>query len=130
MVGWWFVFFFFEGEDGIRDDLVTGVQTCALPISFVANHKGERGKGLKIAHALLSFIEDILFQLVTERWFWYDCSATSVPYISELQQVFLAPISTQNYLSYAHCSSSRFSVIIKPVTDSDGLLQTGGLNWI
>src|SRR5207244_7650783 len=22
-------------EDGIRDDLVTGVQTCALPISFV-----------------------------------------------------------------------------------------------
>src|SRR6201987_6482812 len=25
--------FFFQGEDGIRDDLVTGVQTCALPIS-------------------------------------------------------------------------------------------------
>src|SRR5947208_7413976 len=29
-----FVFiFFFQAEDGIRDDLVTGVQTCALPIS-------------------------------------------------------------------------------------------------
>src|SRR5258708_29370026 len=27
------VFFFFQAEDGIRDDLVTGVQTCALPIS-------------------------------------------------------------------------------------------------
>src|SRR5258708_28932280 len=26
------VVFFFQGEDGIRDDLVTGVQTCALPI--------------------------------------------------------------------------------------------------
>src|SRR5258708_20955586 len=25
-------FFFFQAEDGIRDDLVTGVQTCALPI--------------------------------------------------------------------------------------------------
>src|SRR5438552_16622439 len=24
---------FFQAEDGIRDDLVTGVQTCALPIS-------------------------------------------------------------------------------------------------
>src|ERR671922_217690 len=23
-----------QAEDGIRDDLVTGVQTCALPISF------------------------------------------------------------------------------------------------
>src|SRR5438552_18315877 len=27
------LFFFFQAEDGIRDDLVTGVQTCALPIS-------------------------------------------------------------------------------------------------
>src|SRR5215216_435680 len=26
-------FFFFQAEDGIRVDLVTGVQTCALPIS-------------------------------------------------------------------------------------------------
>ena len=26
-------FFFFQAEDGIRDRLVTGVQTCALPIS-------------------------------------------------------------------------------------------------
>ena len=24
--------FFFQAEDGIRDRLVTGVQTCALPI--------------------------------------------------------------------------------------------------
>src|SRR2546421_723332 len=29
-------FFFFQAEDGIRDLIVTGVQTCALPIS--ANH--------------------------------------------------------------------------------------------
>src|SRR5205823_10890050 len=28
-------FFFFQAEDGIRDKLVTGVQTCALPISRV-----------------------------------------------------------------------------------------------
>ena len=27
------IFFFFQAEDGIRDRLVTGVQTCALPIS-------------------------------------------------------------------------------------------------
>src|SRR5205085_9262364 len=29
-------FFFFQAEDGIRDLTVTGVQTCALPISLVA----------------------------------------------------------------------------------------------
>src|SRR5436189_1417303 len=30
-----FVFFFFQAEDGIRDTSVTGVQTCALPIYAV-----------------------------------------------------------------------------------------------
>src|SRR5207237_2210328 len=29
----WLFFFFFQAEDGIRDSSVTGVQTCALPIS-------------------------------------------------------------------------------------------------
>src|SRR5439155_17944697 len=29
-------FFFFQAEDGIRDGHVTGVQTCALPICWVA----------------------------------------------------------------------------------------------
>src|SRR2546426_6641086 len=32
-------FFFFQAEDGIRDYKVTGVQTCALPISL---HDGVR----------------------------------------------------------------------------------------
>src|SRR2546425_9475137 len=31
-IGLLFSFFFFQAEDGIRDKLVTGVQTCALPI--------------------------------------------------------------------------------------------------
>src|SRR5688572_31960993 len=31
-----FFFFFFQAEDGIRDLTVTGVQTCALPISTSA----------------------------------------------------------------------------------------------
>src|SRR5207302_2121234 len=32
-------FFFFQAEDGIRDFHVTGVQTCALPISMVEDGK-------------------------------------------------------------------------------------------
>src|SRR5438105_12151306 len=42
-------FFFFQAEDGIRDPLVTGVQTCALPILLSVElgeddrqHDGER----------------------------------------------------------------------------------------
>src|SRR5438552_17855182 len=33
---------YFQAEDGIRDDLVTGVQTCALPIWFVLNAREAR----------------------------------------------------------------------------------------
>src|SRR2546421_1681453 len=36
-------FFFFQAEDGIRDLIVTGVQTCALPISLGrAEHAADR----------------------------------------------------------------------------------------
>src|SRR5258708_30141991 len=35
------MFFFFQAEDGIRDDLVTGVQTCALPISLRREQDGQ-----------------------------------------------------------------------------------------
>src|SRR6266481_3133370 len=31
-----YLVFFFQAEDGIRDGTVTGVQTCALPIYFLA----------------------------------------------------------------------------------------------
>src|SRR2546427_1573172 len=45
------LFFFFQAEDGIRDLTVTGVQTCALPISFCSAcatifiRQGLRGRG-------------------------------------------------------------------------------------
>src|SRR5207302_5684550 len=36
-------FFFFQAEDGIRDFHVTGVQTCALPISEAQGRGGRAG---------------------------------------------------------------------------------------
>src|SRR5690606_39593938 len=41
--------FFFQAEDGIRDFHVTGVQTCALPISIIATVVGEGGSGGALA---------------------------------------------------------------------------------
>src|SRR5437588_1106249 len=38
-----FFFFFFQAEDGIRDHCVTGVQTCALPISIRTLPRSTRG---------------------------------------------------------------------------------------
>src|SRR5260221_2193221 len=38
------IFFFFQAEDGIRDHCVTGVQTCALPISSRRLHTSALGE--------------------------------------------------------------------------------------
>src|SRR2546427_6050669 len=43
-------FFFFQAEDGIRDLTVTGVQTCALPISGRAAHRRALGRLLSTRH--------------------------------------------------------------------------------
>src|SRR5229473_6021314 len=45
----WF-FFFFQAEDGIRDKLVTGVQTCALPI-FTKWHTVVNSAGAQLSFA-------------------------------------------------------------------------------
>src|SRR5207244_4136006 len=43
--------FFFQAEDGIRDDLVTGVQTCALPILMTSAPALVSGAGVGIIAA-------------------------------------------------------------------------------
>src|SRR5438309_6625952 len=44
-----FFFFFFQAEDGIRDGTVTGVQTCALPISRRASQARAARQALECA---------------------------------------------------------------------------------
>src|SRR5205807_4699050 len=48
-----FLFFFFQAEDGIRDYKVTGVQTCALPISAAATMTREVDRAARIVRSLL-----------------------------------------------------------------------------
>src|SRR5688572_26298373 len=67
------VFFFFQAEDGIRDLTETGVQTCALPISFTVRSWRRQpgfalGTGLVLAlglgtsTAMFSALDRILFR--------------------------------------------------------------------
>src|SRR5437660_6612917 len=46
-----FFFFFFQAEDGIRDGHVTGVQTCALPIS-----SGPGGQGVNTTDSAVQIV--------------------------------------------------------------------------
>src|SRR5436309_8728871 len=53
-----FFIFFFQAEDGIRDFHVTGVQTCALPIS-------DRKKDMLLVNGINVYpreIEEVLYQ--------------------------------------------------------------------
>src|SRR5690606_40173395 len=54
LITWIRVSFFFQAEDGIRDFHVTGVQTCALPIS--TGHAYDSDGGRALAGAITSLM--------------------------------------------------------------------------
>src|SRR5687767_5456995 len=60
--------FFFQAEDGIRDKLVTGVQTCALPISTTefAEKVSPKIFGRDIPQTLLLHSNDITADCLDE----------------------------------------------------------------
>src|SRR5690349_21862263 len=55
-----FFFFFFQAEDGIRDLYVTGVQTCALPISGLV-------LDLDRAHGRVELLHEVVLLVVEGR---------------------------------------------------------------
>src|SRR5207244_6131718 len=50
-----YLYFFFQAEDGIRDDLVTGVQTCAFRSPGIVIGVAERrGRQLELQQAVVA----------------------------------------------------------------------------
>src|SRR5688572_31864282 len=66
-----FFFFFFQAEDGIRDLTVTGVQTCALPIS--------RGKSAELTRSPFFSRFFRLRVFLVRMWLWLACQRLSLP---------------------------------------------------
>src|SRR2546421_5949307 len=50
-------FFFFQAEDGIRDLIVTGVQTCALPI-YDARMSAHRVEDARVVAMVVAHVVD------------------------------------------------------------------------
>src|SRR5258708_31925073 len=81
----YFAFFFFQAEDGIRDDLVTGVQTCALPICrkaiFREVMEGYNSEDCLSAAALRDWLEEERKKLRSEeRRVGKECRSRWSPY--------------------------------------------------
>src|SRR2546426_5198016 len=65
-------FFFFQAEDGIRDYKVTGVQTCALPISSGPGVRWDGG--VEAGNEVTLFYDSLLAKLIV----WGDTRATAL----------------------------------------------------
>ena len=61
------MFFFFQAEDGIRDHCVTGVQTCALPISLIVGFCMIGFTCYKTDHIVCLFIKNAEFSRYLEN---------------------------------------------------------------
>src|SRR5438067_4634915 len=74
--------FFFQAEDGIRDRNVTGVQTCALPISCRLQRDRERAADGKQQHKGLStsLAQEADQRRSEERRVGKECRSRGSPY--------------------------------------------------
>src|SRR5207244_9316211 len=70
--------FFFQAEDGIRDDLVTGVQTCALPIWI---------RTLKDAQDLLGRMHDLEVLIARTRGIQSSPGASTLKVSADLDRL-------------------------------------------
>src|SRR5207244_7224115 len=70
--------FFFQAEDGIRDDLVTGVQTCALPIWI---------RTLKRAQDLLGRLHDLEVLIARTRGIQSSPGASTLKVSADLDRL-------------------------------------------
>src|SRR6266850_4407410 len=78
----YYFFFFFQAEDGIRDYKVTGVQTCALPISIVEAlqwlgldwDEGPPAPGYRQTERFDSYREHAARLVAAGRAYYCDCS--------------------------------------------------------
>src|SRR5215210_7287285 len=99
-----YVFFFFQAEDGIRDTSVTGVQTCALPIS--------EGRQMRFGIRLHVIVRE------SEEEAWRDAE-TLISHVDEAtiaraQQVFARMDSHGQSRMKALHNGSRESLEISP----------------
>src|SRR5256886_11708680 len=98
------IFFFFQAEDGIRDLTVTGVQTCALPISVFQPEWSPDGT--------LYFISDR-----TGWWYLYAERAKKIVSVFEIHAEIGVPQWLFGYSRYTFLSNSRMACLY----DKNGL---------
>src|SRR5216683_394895 len=111
------IFFFFQAEDGIRDLIVTGVQTCALPISRL-------GRGVPNGDAVVRGEADIAVQQIPEL---ISVAGTDLvgPLPRELQSITNFSAAVLSTCKDRKAASSLIEFLASPQTAA--MLKAGGL---
>src|SRR5256885_11811742 len=103
-------FFFFQAEDGIRDYKVTGVQTCALPISRLCF----RGCSVPSRQVLPSAFVQLCNPLISRP-------------MSDISQEWLTPLrhrpSQSSYARCPHGTTTRKQRAVATATTPDPSLR-------
>src|SRR5436189_1987487 len=88
---YFFFFFFFQAEDGIRDTSVTGVQTCALPISATS-------RWIDFTVQPASVLSKFRVAFVSIRSGWYPSFSSSLDKAIEKQPACAAATSSSGFV--------------------------------
>src|SRR5689334_24312142 len=87
--------FFFQAEDGIRDGTVTGVQTCALPISELGGVHVKKGQRVVLFYRSANFDEEVF-----DDPFTFDIMRSPNPHVG-LDRKSTRLNSSHSSISYA-----------------------------
>src|SRR5207245_2626752 len=108
------VVFFFQAEDGIRDATVTGVQTCALPIS-------KRSQLLDQAVTSVAIVTDT--ELARRAVNTVDEAIDKAPGVQFLN----GQVNIRGSTGYVQGLGSRVLLLVDGVPANQG--DRGGINW-
>src|SRR5438552_6180785 len=95
--------FFFQAEDGIRDDLVTGVQTCALPIF-----------GWGGPHSVSAAFNPAHYHLKTMVLPVVSIAALPASYIARVTRASVLEVLNQDYIRTARAKGlGEYNVVVR-----------------
>src|SRR6266702_4893156 len=116
-------FFFFQAEDGIRDGHVTGVQTCALPISPWRRLDGAGPRGLLDRRARAWPEERPLMQRYRDLRVWRESHAF-------LLGVYRVTAELPSEEKYGLTSQLRRAAVSVPTNIVEGARRQGRQDYV
>src|SRR2546425_12146012 len=111
MTNFFILFFFFQAEDGIRDKLVTGVQTCALPI-MVQAILHQVGAALGYAHKHGVVHRDVkAANVMVDSGGWAVVTDFGIAKVAEAHGLTVtgATVGTPSYMSPEQCDAKELT---------------------